>query len=183
MSVNGKAAPASTPLHAKMEARGAKKHQRKSSLARFMIERAAEMQRLVEVDRYSWKDIAAMLTEDEGLTDTNGNPVTDTIAKLTWSRVKRERTANSRHSRRPTPQAPALPDDTSSQNIDLPLANRDPVEMHIRPVGLRQNSTASAAKPSEIPGVTLLSDTEVRRRLDDLAARQAGKKIPPPKVM
>jgi hypothetical protein len=185
MTGNAKAGSATIPLHEKMEARGAKKHRRKSSLARFMIERATEMHRLVNIDRYSWKDIAAMLAEDEGLTDTNGNPVSETVARLTWSRVKPERIARARPARRPVTPAPVQPDDNALQIAHAPFADPAPATMRIdiRPASLRQNGTAPAAKAAEIPGVTLLSDAQVQQQIDDLAARQGGRKIPPPQVL
>ena len=185
MIANNKAGPANIPLHEKMEARGAKKHRRKSSLARFMIEHAAEIHRLVDIDRYSWKDIAAMLAEDEGLTDNKGNPVSETVARLTWSRVKPERIAKGRRPRQPATPAPVQPDENTLQIGHAPFANPAPATMQIdiRPATLRQNSTAPAAKGPEIPGVTLLSDAEVQRQIDDLAARQGGRKIPPAQVL
>lgn len=185
MTANSKAGPPNTPLHERMAARGAKKHRRKSSLARFMIERAAEMHRLVDIDRYSWKDIAAMLAEDEGLTDNKGNPVSETVARLTWSRVKPERAEKKRPSRHLATPAPVQPDENTLQISHAPFANPAPATMQIdiRPASLRQNGTAPAAKTPEIPGVTLLSDAEVQQQIDDLAARQGGRKIPPAQVL
>ena len=185
MTANSKAGPANTPLHERMAARGAKKHRRKSSLARFMIERASEMHRLVDVDRYSWKDIAAMLAEDEGLTDNNGNPVSETVARLTWSRVKPGRTPKARSSRQPATPAPVQPDENTLQIAHAPFANPAPAPLpiDIRPASLRRNSTAPATQASEIPGVTLLNDAQVQQQIDDLAARQGGRKIPPAKVL
>jgi hypothetical protein len=185
MTGNAKAGSATIPLHEKMEARGAKKHRRKSSLARFMIERAAEMHRLVDIDRYSWKDIAAMLAEDEGLTDSKGNPVSESVAKLTWSRVKPERVAKPKPTRRPATPAAAQPDETALQIAHAPFADPTPAAMRIdiRPASLRQNGPAPAAQVTEIPGVTLLSDAQVQQQIDDLAARQGGRKIPPPQVL
>jgi hypothetical protein len=185
MTANSKAGPANTPLHERMAARGAKKHRRKSSLARFMIERAAEMHRLVDIDRYSWKDIAAMLAEDEGLTDNNGNPVSETVARLTWSRVKPGHTPKPTPSQRPATPALAQPEENTLQIAHAPFANPAPAPMpiDIRPASLRRDSTAPVAKAPEIPGVTLLSDAEVQQQIDELAARQGGRKIPPAQVL
>ena len=141
MTSNSKTGPANIPLHEKMEARGAKKHRRKSSLARFMIERAAEIRRLVDIDRYSWKDIAAVLAEDEGLTDNKGNPVSETVARLTWSRVKPERTAEMRPSRQLATPAPVQPDAAPRGDV---RAGNGAVCLEGRPLDIRANPLRTA---------------------------------------
>lgn len=189
MAAHGKAVLANIPLHERMEARGASKHRRKSTLARFMIERASEMHRLVEVDRYSWKDIAAMLSEDEGLTDNKGNPVTETIARITWSRVKAGRTAKAKPARAAAAPAPqAQPPEETLQISHAPFAEPSaaPMEIEIRPASLRRSSAdavQTASKAPEIPGVKLLSRADEAQQTGDLAERPGRRKIPPAPVL
>jgi hypothetical protein len=196
MAANDKAAPANIPLHERMEARGAKKHRRKSTLARFMIERAAEMRRLVEVDRYSWKDIAAMLSEDEGLTDNKGNPITETVARITWSRIKagrKPRTA--RVGAGAATAAPALqPAHEPAREEEALKISHAPLEapadramqLDIRPASLRP-SAADTAQPAQkgqqIPGVRLLPDPVTKPPADDPAEPPPRRKIPPAPIL
>jgi hypothetical protein len=174
-----------------MAARGAQKHARKSTLARFMIERASEMHRLVEVDRYSWADIAAMLTDDEGLTDRTGGPVTATIAKLTWSRLRATTTPKTRRQTvtAPAPQAaetvPNLPA-PSRPARDLPVPAPDPgaepPHFDIRPASPHQPPPRGAT-PSRTQ-MSPLDEARAQQQNDDnLTTRLAGRKIPPARVL
>jgi hypothetical protein len=188
MAANGSAAPANVPLHERMQARGAKKHRRKSTLARFMIERAAEMHRLVEVDRYSWKDIAAMLSEDEGLTDNKGNPVTETIARITWSRVKagRAKAKPARTVAAPAPLAPPAGETLQIGHAPFAEPSAGPMQIDIRPASLRRSAadaTQTAPNAQEIPGVRLLSRADEAPQTDAPADRPGRRKIPPAPVL
>ena len=188
MAAHGKAALANIPLHERMEARGAKKHRRKSTIARFMIERAAEMQRLVEVDRYSWKDIAAMLSEDEGLTDNKGNPVTETTARITWSRVKAGRAAKARPARGAVAATQEQPSEEVLTIGHAPFAEPSggPMQIDIRPASLRRSGadTAQASpKTPKIPGVRLLNAADGAQQIGDPPDRSGRRKIPPAPVL
>ena len=189
MAAHGKAALANIPLHERMEARGAKRHRRKSTLARFMIERAAEMQRLVEVDRYSWKDIAAMLSEDEGLTDNKGNPVSETTARITWSRVKAGRAAKAKPAREaaaPTTQAQPPEEILKTGHAPFAEPSGGPMQIDIRPASLRRSGadTAQASpKTQKIPGVRLLNNADGAQQIGDSPNRPGGRKIPPAPVL
>ena len=189
MAAHGKAALANIPLHERMEARGAKKHRRKSTLARFMIERASEMHRLVEVDRYSWKDIAAMLSEDEGLTDNKGNPVTETTARITWSRVKAGRAAKARPIRGTVaPATQAQPSEETLKIGHAPFAEPSggPMQIDIRPASLRRSGADAAQaspKTQETPGVRLLNGADGAQQVGDPPDRSGRRKIPPAPVL
>ena len=79
---------------AKPHRRGAKPHRRMSDLSRYMLDHYDELHALIAVDGYGWADIAGVLSDDEGLTDESGRPVTADVAKLAWSRLDRR---NRRH--------------------------------------------------------------------------------------
>ena len=179
--------PPAPTLRERLQARGAKPHRRMSDLSRYMIAHHDELHALITVDRYGWADIAALLAEEEGLTDETGKPVTADIAKLTWSRLNRRRHAPVA----PGAAAPSAPAVTplslppaAATNRDAPPADPERPPMTIRPA--RPRGASARSSPPEQPATStpsLLSEDAVARRLADLADRQGGAKIPPPTVL
>jgi hypothetical protein len=182
-------APPGPSLRDKLQARGAKPHRRMSDLSRYMLAHYDELHALITVDRYGWADIASLLAEDEGLVDELGRPITAAVAKLTWSRLTRRnrrsvppKPAARREGDSPAAQATLPPPATEN---DLPSASAEWPPLEMRPVRLRDSATPVPAPAAAAGGSTpsLFNDEEVERRIADVASRQGGKKIPPPKVL
>ncbi len=76
-------------------------------LSRYLLAHRDEVAPLIEADGYSWTDIAALLAEEERLTDETGKPVTALSARLAWSRRRRAEAPRPRARHRP--QAPKTP--------------------------------------------------------------------------
>jgi len=193
-------------LRTRLKARGAKPHSRMSDLSRYMLDHYDELRALL-AEGFAWAAIADLLASEEGILDKRGQPITAELAKLTWSRtLARRRGAATRRAvtksvvsgvagdgpadatgdtadRQPVP-VPSPPVPKASNKGDTPFAEGDRPALDIRPARPRGAITppvAAASPGNSMP--SLLSDEEVDRRLDDLARRQGGRKIPLPKPL
>jgi hypothetical protein len=200
----------STPsagLRTRLTALGAKPHSRMSDLSRYMLDHYEELQALV-AEGFAWAAITGLLANEEQLVDKRGKPITAELAKLTWSRTmaRRRGVATPRAATRTTvsdvaadepvdaasntadrPQAPMASrlEPESSNQSDASFAEGARPPLDIQPARLRgaSASTATAAGLPRDSDPPLLSEDEVARRLDDLAKRQGGQKIPLPKPL
>ena len=182
--------PPSTPSHTRRErlqARGAKPHSRMSDLSRYMLAHHDELQALITVDGYSWADIAAVLSEEEGLTDETSKPVTAVTARLAWSRLRRRATKPAPQPPAPSggpPDHPTIHTRVSEGEPDLRFAAQlDPPT--IRPARPRGSVTAPALAPL-VPTASAPVTSEHRaasEEVDDLTRRLSARKIPPPDLL
>lgn len=190
-------------LQAELEASGAKPHSRMSDLSRYMLAHYDEIHALITVQGYGWAAIADVLASTGGFTDKAGKPVTDKVAKLTWSRTNQRRRAATtpnpaRHvvlaerAMPPLPPAAALDlpatephqQNHRSQNLDISIADDDALRMVIRPARPRGAVPLPSMGENKAEStVSLLSEDELDRRLAELAGRQGGHKLPPPEVL
>jgi hypothetical protein len=196
----------SAGLRTRLTALGAKPHSRMSDLSHYMLDHYDELRALV-AEGFAWAAITDLLAKEEGLVDKRGKPITAALAKLTWSRTmaRRRGTATPRAATRtavsdvasderldpignaadrpPTPVAPR-PEPGPSNKGDASFADGARPPLDIQPARLRGAiTTPSGAALSNESTPSLLSDEEVARRLDDLAKRQGGQKIPLPKPL
>jgi hypothetical protein len=176
--------PPPTPsLRERLQARGAKPHSRMSDLSRYMLVHHDELQALITVDGYSWADIAAVLSEEEGLTDETGKPITAVTARLAWSRLRRRAT-------KPAPQPPARPDGPPDPRIvhthlsegdpGLPFAAQ-PDAPTIRPARPRGAMTAPFVPTASAPASS--EQRAASEAVDDLTRRLSARKMPPPDLL
>lgn len=198
-------------LREALQASGAQPNSRMSALSRYMLDHYNELHALKVVEGYSWQAIAAVLARQAEFAGTPGQPVTAAAAKLAWSRIgrrKRQATAvmaTSAPGQEPVatpghpeshpgpgsaPEPPtaalpaAIPAFLTSQVCDKPSAPVDLVLPDIRPARPRGAPFAPApAQTAARSTPSLLSEDEVTRRLDELAARQGRPVIPPPEVL
>ena len=176
------------PLRERLQARGAKAHSRMSDLARYMLAHHDELEALITIDGYAWADIAALLAEEEGLTDQTGKPVSAGIAKLTWSRLRRrDAKPGARQRVEPPPDLTHPPNQDHVPASDaaprLPFASpADPPPriQPARPRGMLSPAVPVAPQPLSQPAPAAFDRQALQQRLDDLARQQAVGKIPPP---
>jgi len=191
-----------------LEASGAQPNSRLSALSRYMLDHHDELHALKVVEGYSWQAIAAVLSRQAGVADAAGQPITAAMAKLAWSRIsRRKRQAEAVPAASaakpvaaadlpvppgsgtlPEPPTAALPPPSStlsrSHMSDDLSAPRDFVVPEIRPARPRGLPFAPAPAQTAVRSTpSLLGEDEVGRRIDELAARQGGPKIPPPEVL
>jgi hypothetical protein len=196
----------SSGLRTRLTALGAKPHSRMSDLSRYMLDHYDELRALV-AEGFAWAAITDLLANEEGLVDKRGKPITAALAKLTWSRtMARRRGAVTPRATTRTAVSDVATDeplDAAGNAADRPCAPVAPrpepgpsnkggasfadgarPPFDIQPARLRGAiTTPSGAALSNESTPSLLSDEEVARRLDDLAKRQGGQKIPLPKPL
>lgn len=205
------AVPPSRSLREELEASGAQPNSRLSALSRYMLDHHEELHALKVVEGYSWQAIAAVLSRQAGIGGASGQLVTAAAAKLAWSRISRRRQKVTAASAAPDAPAfgsasaprpaasiglgvaggpnplPGLPSaapsltsqlgDKISAMPDLAMPDIRPARPRGVPFAPAPAQTAARSTPS------LLGEDEVGRRIDELAARQGGPKIPPPEVL
>lgn len=178
-------------LRERLAARGAKPHSRMSNLSRYLLAHHDEVAALIEADGYGWTDIAALLADEEGLTDETGKPVTAISARLAWSRLRRRRETPPPRGipAAPAPQTPSRDHMSESDGENaLPFAATERPRLEIRPA---RPVGAPAPVMPEPPALPVSAsgdgksgdDTAIARRLEDLARRQSARKILPPEPL
>jgi hypothetical protein len=195
-------------LRDRLVARGAKPHRRLSDLSRYMLAHEEELRALLEVDGYAWADIAALLAEEDGLTDETGKPVTAGSARLAWSRLRRrhrkskDRGQDRGHDEGGTTArvepaereswaelTESLPDGIDDPNRvsrttkRLPLVENAEAPLVIRPARPRGSVEFSQENPQEQAALPPKNAEAVAREIEDLARRQSGPKVAPPDVL